>query len=99
MDITYDRISLINRLTQAFRSATSTRGSPKNILIDTINRLRETIKARNRAYHALKLANDELRTQRKGSLNITRPLQQRVDERTAELIKTQEESDRPQPRA
>ena len=59
MDITYDRVSLINRLTHAFRANKHEVVSEK-YLIDTINRLRETIKARNRAYHALKLANDEL---------------------------------------
>lgn len=90
MDITYDRVSLINRLTHAFRT-NKQEGVSEKYLIDTINRLRETIKARNRAYHALKLANDELRDTKERVLEYNKTLQERVDERTVELLRTKNE--------
>ena len=91
MDITYDRISLINRLTQAFRAGDRHQAVSEKFLIDTINRLRETIKGRNRAYNALKLANEELKDAKDWVVEYNKTLQQKVDERTAELIKAQEE--------
>ncbi|MBN1625562.1 MAG: hypothetical protein JW944_03470 [Deltaproteobacteria bacterium] len=91
MEITYDRISLINRLTQAFRSGDRNHEVSEKFLIDTINRLRETIKGRNRAYYALKLANEELKEAKDWVVEYNKTLQQKIDERTAELVKTQEE--------
>jgi adenylate cyclase len=90
MDVTYDRVSLINRLTHAFRT-NKHEGVSEKYLIDTINRLRETIKARNRAYHALKLANDELQDTKERVEEYNKTLQQRVEERTSELLKTKNE--------
>jgi class 3 adenylate cyclase len=90
MDITYDRVSLINRLSQVFRVGRHQDVSEK-YLIDTINRLRETIKARNKAYHALKVANDELKESRDRFIEYNRTLQLRVEERTTELVKAQDE--------
>lgn len=90
MDISYDRISIINRLTQAFRVGKQETVSEK-YLIDTINRLNETIKARNRAYDSLKTANEELKDARDKFIEYNMTLQQRVDERTAELLRAQEE--------
>jgi len=90
MDITYDRISLINRLPQLFR-VSRYQGVSEKYLIDTINRLRETIKARNRAYQALMLANEELKDTKDRVVEYTKTLEQRVAERTAELVSVQDE--------
>jgi adenylate cyclase len=91
MDISYDRISLINRLAQAFRAGDRHQAVTEKFLIETINRLRETIKARNRAYHALKLANEELKDAKDWVIEYNKTLKQKVDDRTAELIEAQEE--------
>lgn len=91
MDVTYDRISLINRLTQALRSGDRHQAVSEKFLIDTIDRLRETIKGRNRAYYALKAANEELKEAKDWVVEYNKTLQQKVDERTVELIKAQEE--------
>jgi len=90
MDIAYDRISLINRLSQVFKGSRF-QGVSEKYLIDTINRLRETIKARNRAYHALQVANDELIDAKERVIEYNKTLQQRVDERTAELLRTKDD--------
>jgi len=91
LDISYDRISLINRLTQAFRTGDRHQAVTEKFLIDTINRLRETIKGRNRAYHALKLANEELKDAKDWVVEYNKTLQQKVDDRTAELTEAQEQ--------
>ena len=90
LDVTYDRFSLINRLSQVFRIRKEYEEWEEG-LIDTINRLRETIETRNMAYDALKMANDELREAKKRVEDYSRNLEQKVEERTAELRKTQEE--------
>jgi adenylate cyclase len=89
MDITYDRISLINRLSKVFK-VSRYRSVSEKYLMDTINRLRETIKARNRAYHALKVANDELQDTKERVIAYNQTLQDKVAERTAELIRTKD---------
>ena len=90
MDVYYDRFSLINRLSQVVRIRKRKTDSGKH-LIDTINGLRETIKARNSAYQALKVTNDELKEAKKRLEEYNRTLEQKVDERTAELRKAREE--------
>jgi adenylate cyclase len=90
MDISYDRISLLNRLSQVFK-VSSYQSVSEKYLMDTINRLRETIKARNRAYHALKIANDELKDTKERVIEYNKTLQARVEERTSELLKTKDE--------
>jgi class 3 adenylate cyclase len=90
MEITYDRISLINRLAQVFRAGSYQSVSEK-YLMDTINRLRETIKARNRAYYALIQANEDLKEAKNRVMEYNITLQQRVDERTAELVKAKDD--------
>ena len=90
MDITYDRLSPISRLSQIFGLRKQKGGSDRH-LVDTINGLRETIKARNRAYHALTLANKELKEAKERMDDYNRTLEQKVDERTAELMMAREE--------
>jgi class 3 adenylate cyclase len=90
MDVTYDRLSIINRLSRLLGLQ-----KQKNIsdiqLVDTINRLRETIKARNRAYHALSLTHTELKETKEKIEEYNRTLEQKVEERTAELVKARRE--------
>ncbi len=94
MDITYDRFSLMSRLFQILGLRRQKGGSDQH-LVDTINGLRETIKARNMAYHALTLANKELKDAKERMEDYNRTLEQKVDERTAELMKAREEADGP----
>jgi len=90
LDITYDRFSLIDRLSQVFRIRRYHENSGKD-LIDTIDRLRETMEARNIAIHALELANEELKEAKKSLEDYSRNLEQKVQDRTSELKKAQEE--------
>lgn len=90
MDITYDRLSPISRLSQIL-GLRKQKGVSDRHLVDTINGLRETIKARNRAYHALTLANKELKEAKERMEDYNRTLEQRVDERTAELMRARKE--------
>jgi class 3 adenylate cyclase len=90
MDIAYDRLSTINRLFRLLGLQ-----KQKNIsdvqLVDTINRLRETIKARNRAYHALSLTHTELKEIKEKIEEYNRTLEQKVEERTVELVRARRE--------
>ena len=88
--VTYGRFSLINRLSQVFKIHGQKDDSGRH-LIETINRLRDTIKARNKAYYALKAANKELKEAKTRMEEYNRTLEQRVDERTAELRMAKEE--------
>ena len=64
LDITYDRFSFMDRLAQIFHFR-KTPDEPESGLIETINQLRETMEARNEAYHALEKANEELKEAKK----------------------------------
>ncbi len=86
MDITYDRLSAINRLSRLLGLQRQKDISDIQ-LVDTINRLRETIKARNRAYDALSLIHTELKETKEKIEEYNRTLEQKVEERTAELVK------------
>ena len=90
LDVSYERLSLINRLFQVFRVHKHKIDSEKH-LIDTINGLRETIKVRNRANYALKKVNEELREAKKKLEEYNRTLEQKVDERTVDLRKARED--------
>ena len=90
MDITYDRLSMSHRLSKAL-GLRRQKGISDLYLVDTINGLKETIRARNRAYHALTLANRELKEAKERMEDYNRTLEQKVDERTAELMKARED--------
>jgi len=64
MDITYDRFSFLDRLSQLFRFRKAS-DEQESGLIETINQLRETMEARNETYHALQKANEDLREAKK----------------------------------
>ncbi len=90
MNITYDRFSFLDRLSQAFtikRSSLET----STALIETINQLRETIEARNKAYEELEKTNKKLLEAKKREEDYNKTLEQEVAQRTAELKKAKEE--------
>jgi hypothetical protein len=76
LDVTYNRFSLVNRVSQFYKTPRSREESGDG-LIETINRLRENIEARNEAYHALERLNIIVRIWRKrwrrGPLNSAGP--------------------------
>ncbi|MBN2123627.1 MAG: hypothetical protein JW821_05010 [Deltaproteobacteria bacterium] len=89
LDITYDGLSLIDRVSQAVRFRRKPEEASKG-LIETINLLRKTIEARNRAYHDLERLNAQLFEAKKRVDEYARTLEEKVEERTAELREAQE---------
>lgn len=89
LDVTYDRFSLVSRVSQFYKTPRS-REESGNGLIETINRLRENIEARNEAYHALEQANTELREAKERIEDYNKNLEKKVEERTLELSRAQE---------
>jgi class 3 adenylate cyclase len=90
LDISYDKLSLFKRLSQLFRIRRSSQETGKG-LIETINQLRESIEARNKAYRVLEKTNEELKEAKIKVEDYAQTLEQKVEERTAELRKTKEE--------
>lgn len=90
MEIEYDRLSYLKRLLNLVMKKGIEDESEKH-LIDTINRLRETVKSRNNAYYNLKSVNRELMEAKESVDSYNKLLEQKVNERTAELRKTQEQ--------
>jgi class 3 adenylate cyclase len=90
LDITYDKFTLMDRLSQLWRVRRHSHESGKD-LIDTIDRLRETMEARNRAYHELEKTNAELIEAKKRVDDYAANLEKKVEERTAELRRAKEE--------
>jgi len=90
LDISYDRLSLVKRLSQVFKIRRSS-PEPATGLIETINQLRESIEARNKAYRALEKSNEELKQAKAALEDYAETLEQKVEQRTAELRKAKEE--------
>jgi len=90
LDVTYDRMSFSNRFVNIF-SITKEPDKPGKELIDTLNQLRKSIKAKNEAYTALEKAHQELQEAKKQIDEYALDLEEKVRERTAALRKTQEE--------
>lgn len=90
LDVTYDRLTRIKRLIYMIMTKGLDDDS-EMYLIDTINRLRETVKARNSAYNTLKSVNKELMEAKARVDSYNRTLEQKVNERTIELRKAQEQ--------
>jgi adenylate cyclase len=80
----------MDRLSQLWRVRRHSHESGKD-LIDTIDRLRETMEARNRAYHELEKTNAELIEAKKRVDDYAANLEKKVEERTAELRRAKEE--------
>jgi len=89
LDVTYDRFCLLDRCRHVFpfRRKHEENGAG---LIETVNRLRETIAARNQAYQELSMANRELREAKEKVDEYARTLEEKVHDRTAELKRAQE---------
>jgi len=89
MDVTYDKLPLVGRMAQIFKR----RGyeTPLKGLSEIINRLRETMESRNKAFHSLEVANQELKEAKARLEEYNRTLEQKVEERTSELRKAQEQ--------
>ena len=85
LDITYDRFSFRNRIRQVFRPQKEGGQESEKGLIESINQLRETVKARNKAYTDLERVNLELVESKNRVDEYARTLEQKVEERTAEL--------------
>jgi len=90
LDIIYDRLSLPKRFSQVFKISRSSLESGTG-LIETIDQLRESIGARNKAYHELEKTNEELKEAKTKLEDYAQTLEQKVEQRTAELRKAKEE--------
>jgi class 3 adenylate cyclase len=90
LDVTYDRLSMKDR---AYRIWVRRRNGddPALGLVETINRLKETIAARNKAYGELERANLALKDAKARVEDYAQNLASKVDERTVELRKAQDE--------
>ena len=90
LDVTFDRLSLKGRLSNTFVFRRNSDESAAGF-IETVNELKETIVARNRAYLELEKANAELLEAKARVDEYARTLEQRVEERTKALSRAQEE--------
>jgi class 3 adenylate cyclase len=90
LDVTYDRLSLRGRLYNTFVSRRNSDESAVGF-IETVNELKETIVARNRAYLELEKANAELSEAKTRVHEYALTLEQKVEERTKALSRAQEE--------
>jgi len=90
LDVTFDRLSLKGRLSNTFLLRRTSDKSAAGF-IETVNELKETIVARNRAYLELEKANAELLDAKARVDEYARNLEQKVEERTKALTRAQEE--------
>ena len=90
LDVTYDGVSLWDRFSNIFKFRGHKAASGK-YLIETINRLRESMAARNQAYHELEKVNKTLIEAKARVDEYAATLEEKVEDRTAELRKAHEE--------
>jgi len=90
LDVTFDRLSLKDRLSNTFVFRKNSDESAFGF-VETVNELKETIVARNRAYLELEKANVDLQEAKTRADEYARTLEQRVEERTKALSQAQEE--------
>ncbi len=89
LDVSYDKVSAFHRMSQVWR-----RGDGKDSgqeLIETINQLRRSMSAKNEAYLVLEKTNAELIEAKARLDKHNRELESRVELRTSELRKTQQD--------
>jgi len=89
LDVSYDKVSTFHRMSQVWR-----RGDGKDSgqeLIETLNQLRRSMSAKNEAYLVLEKTNAELIAAKARLDEHNRELENRVELRTSELRKTQQE--------
>lgn len=90
LDVTYDRFTMKDRAARLFRGRRNGDDRASG-LVETINELKETIVARNEAYGELERVNAELSQAKVRVDDYARNLEIKVDERTAELQRVQDE--------
>jgi class 3 adenylate cyclase len=89
-EATYEPLSLARRLTQLFKLKNFS-GTPEAELVDTINRLKQSILAKNTAYHTLQEAHRELHQAKERIHRYALELEEKVAARTLELSRAQSE--------
>ncbi len=90
LDVLYERLSLRQRLTRICKIRVARNDSERDI-IETVEQLRESIKAKNKAYQALEKSNAELREAKDLLDEYAQELELKVENRTVELRKAQED--------
>lgn len=90
LDVSYERLSFWRRIFQIFKIKRD-RADSGSEMIETINQLRSSIKAKNEAYLALEKTNTELREAKARLDQYSRELERKVEERTSELRKAQQD--------
>jgi class 3 adenylate cyclase len=90
LDITYDKLSLWMRLSQIFKFDRNSKESEIG-LIETIDRIREEIRVRNKAYREVEKANLELKAAKHRLEDYSKNLERKVEARTIELKNAQTE--------
>jgi class 3 adenylate cyclase len=90
LEVTYDRGSILHRLSQVSKIRGNNRESGKE-LVETIDQLRKSMTAKNKAYLALAKTNKDLRQAKIRLDEYARELEQKVEERTEELRNAQED--------
>lgn len=87
LDISYDRVSPFRRISQILRGGGNTSGQE---LIETINQLRRSMRAKNEAYEVLEKTNVELIEAKSRLDEYNKELENMVEERTSELRRAQQ---------
>jgi len=90
LDVTYDRGSLLHRLTQISKIRENNRETGKE-LVETIDQLRRSVRVKNEACLVLEKTNTELKKAKARLDEYARELEQKVEERTAELRSAQKD--------
>jgi len=86
LEIYYSKLSWLDRVKQIFRFKKESE-IPAKALIDTIDKLRESIEARNEAYYELQRINNELIIAKDKLERYNKDLERIVQERTAQLTR------------
>ncbi|MFO8089775.1 MAG: adenylate/guanylate cyclase domain-containing protein [Desulfatiglandaceae bacterium] len=89
-EATYERLSFVKRLSQVFKFKNFS-GNTEAELIDTINRLKQSILAKNTAYRTLQEAHLELHDAKEHLHRYALELEEKVAARTLELSRAQNE--------
>jgi class 3 adenylate cyclase len=90
LDITYDRISFLRRISQIFKFRKIRDGSGQE-MFETIDQLRMSIRAKNNAYLALEKTNSDLSAAKAMLDEYARELEHKVEKRTTELQAAKQE--------
>ncbi len=91
LDISYNRISLKKRIAHIFNFNALSLKHHEEELVETIDLLRKSMRAKNRAFGKLENTNAELEKTKRSLDEYARKLEQKVEERTIELRKAKED--------